>query len=354
MSGTEIVLRAQDLDAARMSILHPIVQVIDGQRSPLLAESWAAVKIEPETVDTYHDFRFAPKANGLHALTAVGLGKIAAAAGIRWISEECRIEQRDRRADGHVYIAFKAVGAVRQPNGEWFLVPAHQDLDTADELEELIDTKVRKWRRESKAAPGVFPPPAVMAQIQDDAKRDILQIRDNALALVETKAQNRVIRKLMSLAQVYSTGDLAKPFAVPRLIYRPDLVDARELEGRRAASDVYGPGPAIGPGALSQDTPPARSDQPVAPDGRKGSRSGTREGSTARRSRGSGSGGSSTGEGSAGPGPSDPTVKPHPFASKVKGDITNPCLTCTYAFEWAGHKGAPVVIKGQPEQGKLT
>jgi hypothetical protein len=366
MTGTEIVIREADLDPKRFIVLHPIVAIDTDQRSPLLAESWAAVKIQPDTVDTYHDFRFANAKDGNHALTAVALGKIAAAAGIRWITEDCRIEQRDRRADGHIYIAFKATGAVRQPNGEWFLVPAHADLDTAGELEELIDTKVRKWRRDTKARPGTYPAAEVMAQIQDDAKRDIIQIRDFALPLVETKGQNRVIRKLLSLAQVYHSSELAKPFAVPRLIYRPDLVDARSLdaataEGRRAMDEVFGTPTALGPGASSPDTAP-RPEQAVAPDGRKssGTQGGSRaaEGSTTRRRKAPEPEPAVANQPEAGSGPSPTEDGPqsgvvrHPYASAVAGDITNPCLTCGWAFEWAGHKGEPVVM-APAEQGKL-
>src|SRR5947209_8767240 len=87
------------------NVLHPVVQVIDGGAiSPVLYESVSLVRINPSAGDTYNDYRYANEGQGLYALSGLALGKIAAAAGVKWIPDLCRVEERTRSADGHLYI----------------------------------------------------------------------------------------------------------------------------------------------------------------------------------------------------------------------------------------------------------
>jgi hypothetical protein len=338
---TEIVLKSlADADPRQFNVLHPIVAVGPGTESPILVESISVVQIRPDAGDTYHDYRFADPKKGQFALSGMGLQKIAAAAGIRWITGECQVEDRERRLDGHVYIRYRATGAVRQPNGEWFRITAHKEIDTADVYEQMIDQKTRKAQRDGKA-------PDLQA-IHAEAKRDILQVRENILGLAESKAMNRVIRKLLSLRQVYMKAELSRPFAVPRLIYRPDLVDARtleqaQIEGHQALADTFGP--------VSQLPGPTAGDVDVTEDARPGS--GSKSG---RRRK---TGGESDGEapaspktapdeappGGGGPSPGDPAPDgeaPHAFAGE---DDTGPCSNCGWAAEHPVHKA---------KQGRLT
>jgi hypothetical protein len=227
------------------NVLHPVVQVQEGIASPVLVQSVSVRRLAPGAGDTYNDFRFANEREGKHALSGLALGKIASDAGIRWI-EPCTVEARDRdRATGHVYIRVRATGAVLQPNGEHYLISAHKEIDTADEEQQILHQKAAKYRRENKLALTDPIPAAVMATLEDATKRDLMQIREHILGIAETKAQNRVIRKLLSLKQVYTQAELDRPFVIPRLLYRPDLTDPMALEraqidGRRAATELYG------------------------------------------------------------------------------------------------------------------
>lgn len=230
--------------AGKANVLSPVISLEGDAVSPFLVESIQVVKIVPE-VDTYHDFRYANEREGKHALSGLGLAKIAAAAGIKWVPELTGVEARERRPDGHVYIRFRAAGAIRQPNGEWHLELATKEIDTADEEEELREA----YRRRSTSPRGK---PMTEQEIEDAVRRDVLALRKNVLGHAETKAKNRVIRRILALRQVYTVAELSRPFAVPRLLYRPQYAEeaARvELEGRTASEELFGPAPALSSGA---------------------------------------------------------------------------------------------------------
>lgn len=245
MGKQAIERRLEDYSPAEFNVLHPVVLVAgESVSSPVLVQSVSVVRINtaPDSGEVYHDWRFAPEREGKAALSALGLAKIAAAAGIKWVPELCRVLARERRPDGHIYIDYQAGGAVRQPNGEWHIEVAHKDIDTADVAERLEDAYTRKLRdgRAKYAA----------TQIPEMVRRDLLQVKEFLLGHAETKAKNRVIRRLLTLRQVYSHKDLERPFAVPRLLYRPDLTDPMQLEqvqieGRQAAAALYG-SPGVG------------------------------------------------------------------------------------------------------------
>jgi hypothetical protein len=249
--------RLEDYDPRRFIVLHPVMlQTREGWVAPVLYESVSVVQINPEPAagDVYHEPRYAPESKGVVALTAQGLAKIAAAAGIQWDPAQCRILARHRTPDGHVYVAYQAVGQVRQPNGEWHQEVAVADLDTADEEEQRLDQYRRKLKREGERAR--FKAGDIPSMVQ----RDLLQLRQFALRHVETKAKNRVIRRLLSLPQTGPKQEWQKPVVVPRVLYRPELVDAAGAAkaGREAADDLYGP------------PPPPRSEGPVATGYRRG------------------------------------------------------------------------------------
>lgn len=106
----------------------------------------------------------------------------------------------------------------------------------------------------------------------------LLQLRQHVLSHAETKAKNRVIRRLLTLKQVYTNAELARPFAVPRLVYRPDVTDPQQIErvqieGDRAAAALYGDrqrvsdaaqgeNAAAGPADTGQTSPAGEDDDP--------------------------------------------------------------------------------------------
>lgn len=235
--GTGLALLEDYERQGGYNVLHPIVQVQAGMASPVLVASVSVRLLKPDAGDTYNDFRFANERDGKHALSGLALGKISSDAGIRWV-EPCVVEERTRdRATRHLYIRVRATGAVLQPNGEPYLISAHKEIDTADVEEQLEEQYLRKLRAgRAKYSERDVP---------EMVKRDIHQLREHLLSVAETKAQNRVIRKLLSLKQVYTSQELHRPFVVPRLLYRPDLTDPMAIErvqmqGSRAVAELYG------------------------------------------------------------------------------------------------------------------
>lgn len=239
MTGSELATLDDYRAAGSFNVLSPVIELASRESaiSPYLVESVAAVKISPEprAGETYHDYRYANERDGLFALTGLGLAKIAAAAGIKWVATT--MLERSRRPDGHVYVLWSATGAIRQPNGEWHLESASAHLDTADEAEALEDM----YRRKLDSGRARFTELEIPAMV----RREVLQIRTFAEERVETRAKNRVIRRVLALRQVYSGKELAQPFAVPRLIFRPDVADPLslervQLEGARARDELFG------------------------------------------------------------------------------------------------------------------
>jgi hypothetical protein len=251
-------------ETGRFNVLYPVVSLNADGVSPALVESVSVLTISPApaAAETYHDFRYANERDGKFALTALALAKIAAAAGVKWVPELCKVLERTRRPDGHVYIRYQAGAGVRQPNGEWHIEIASRDIDTEDAAEQLRNADeeaVKKGRKK-------FTPEEIDARV----RQQMLQLREHALSHAETKAKNRVIRRILSLKQVYTIRELGMPFVVPRLVYRPDLADPMalervQIEGSRAAAGLYGdagtgmspPSPALPDGDAPDPTPPS-------------------------------------------------------------------------------------------------
>lgn len=249
--------------------LYPVVHSIgDEVVSPVLIESVSTVRISthPTSHEVYHDYRYARKdrsneKKSKYALTAVALQKIAQAAGIKWLPDQCRVVDRARSKDGHIYLRYQAVGAVRQPNGEWQWITGEKEIDTAvfaERREAEMRDKLKNRPRDANYT---------AEQIPEMVRRDVLQMKENILGHAETKAQNRVIRKLLALPQVFTYDELQKEFAVPRLAFRPDHVDPLLLEqlqtdSRRAEADLYGESPSVADTPSSGGGTPGRESLP--------------------------------------------------------------------------------------------
>ncbi|MEX0755731.1 MAG: hypothetical protein WD556_11540 [Actinomycetota bacterium] len=258
-SGSSALAR---YDAKQFNVLHPVMLLNeDPERtaSSLLVQSVSVVQIQAgkDSPDVYNDFRYANQRDGKYALSALGLAKISSAAGIKWIPELCQVVDGPKpvqSSDGlnHTYIRYRAAGALRQPNGEWHVETAEKDIDTSLVADKLRDSDRRTWKRTagSDGAPAWVKRAGkdetkVASEIEDRVRQQILQLREFLLGHAETKAKNRVIRRILSMQQTYGQQDLAKPFVVPRLVYRPDMTDPRQLEqvqieGRRASDELYG------------------------------------------------------------------------------------------------------------------
>lgn len=238
------------------NVLHPVVQVEEGAISPVLVGSISVRQLKVDQ-DTYNDFRFANPREGKYALNGHALQKLAADAGIRWV-EPAVVEERERLPGSvgvanHVYIRVRSTGAVLQPNGETYLISAHKEIDTADLAEQYAVEVRKKAKREKRSVSD--------EDVEAAVRERILQVREHVLSLAETKAQFRVVRKLLTLKQVYTKEELARPFVVPRLLVRPEAAEAIE-HGRAAAKELYGGSPVVPTGQEAPPSPSSSAEEP--------------------------------------------------------------------------------------------
>lgn len=201
-----------------------------------------------------------------YALSKQGLMKLASCAGIMWHPTETR--RTDDRSDKN-YVSYQAIGGVQKNDGSWIWFKAEYDLDFEDvemEIEEQYrgkqekyeaDREAKWWHKKTEDEKEAY--------IQSCIRRDLLQKRKHKLKLAESGAMNRVVRALLGVKNHYTAKELAQPFVVARVVFRPDYSDPtvrQELTRAsiEAVTSIYGPrrAPATGtrPFAPTGDMPP--------------------------------------------------------------------------------------------------
>lgn len=176
----------------------------------------------------------------IYCLAKPALMRIAAAAGIVWNWRESgpTVLQRD-------YVCYKAVGAVRLPDGSWQPIMAEKEIDLAVIEEELEEQYTKKadgplGGAEAKAYRGEWRKTRIgneeknaffLAEdekprfIGSNVRANLIQWRKNKLHRAETGAMLRVIRAALGIKSQYSPVELQKPFVVPRIDFSPDYND---------------------------------------------------------------------------------------------------------------------------------
>jgi len=198
------------------------------------------------------------KIQGAYMITAQGLSKLGNCANIEWNHSASKITNRDKD-----YVSYAAVGGIRKADGKLFEVIGEADLDMLVAEEEIKErNRLSQYGNDEKAA------------------KEIAQVRKYMLPATQTKAQNRVIRKLLGVKSKYQQQDFDKPFVVLRFSYQPDLsnpelakIMMQEFIGSKAS--IYDAPPAqtltenVDPGAESSqpsgDTPET-SDEDLTPE----------------------------------------------------------------------------------------
>jgi hypothetical protein len=237
------------------NLLMPSTHYVEGL-SKFHAVVVDAVRLDPDpdmgdVYDPRDDGKFLrDKAGVLNPLKKVrlskqGLNKLTNTAGIIWSpSQSHPITDRSNRN----YVAFRAVGGIRKPDGQPLFYAATYDLDLELEEEKLRD------KYESQAdntIPNTNPPrlwrgdKSHAEYVEYCVKRDMFQKRSNALKLCESGAKNRVIREVLGLKNAYTIAELQKPFVMARIVFQPDYND-KEVRNRlldahiAAMTGIYG------------------------------------------------------------------------------------------------------------------
>lgn len=196
----------------------------------------------------------------LYCLGKPALMRIAAAAGIVWNWRESGpvVIQRD-------YILYKAIGAVRLPDGSWQPIVAEKEIDLAVIEEELRDQYTKKadgplggdaannfkgeWREitdgEKKRKVFFLAEEEKPRYVEANVRSNLIQWRKNKLMRAETGAMLRVIRAALGIKAQYTKEELQKPFVVPRIDFSPDYSDPAVRQaliehGVRAMANLFG------------------------------------------------------------------------------------------------------------------
>lgn len=164
----------------------------------------------------------------LYCLAKPALMRIAAAAGIVWNWRESGPQalQRD-------YVVYRAVGAVRLPDGSWQPIVGTKEIDLTVVEEELREANLAKAQelasdpKKREYLRGMTP--EQWAEVQ--TRTAMIQWRKNKLMRAETGAMERVIKAALGIKSQYTREELQKPFIVPRIDFSPDYSDP---EVRRA------------------------------------------------------------------------------------------------------------------------
>lgn len=195
------------------------------------------------------------------------LMKIAAAAGIVWNWRESGPIAVQKN-----YVCYKAVAALRLPDGTWQSVMATKEIDLdviEDETYESNINKAEKWAAdpdERSYLKGLSPEEWARKQ----TRSNMIQWRKNKLMRAETGAMLRVIRAALGMKSQYTREELQKPFIVPRIDFSPDYSDpeVRQMllqNGAAAMSNLFGQS---APGGQTAFDTQATQDRPAieAPD----------------------------------------------------------------------------------------
>lgn len=162
-----------------------------------VSTSFVQVNVAKDAADTY-------EVGDKVGLSMDTLKRIAAAAGLEWHTGASG--RLDDGSDPH-YCHYRAVGRVKNFDGSWRVVTGEVEMDLRDgspQVEEIREKARARARKTGKS--------------NDDGDSQIREIRKFLLRHAESKAKNRAIAD-MGVRRAYRKEELAKPFAIARLVW---------------------------------------------------------------------------------------------------------------------------------------
>jgi|LSQX01.2.fsa_nt_gb hypothetical protein len=252
MTETELSKQLEIYQKQGANLLMPSTQIqgLSEFHAPVIETVTLSAK--PDDGDVYpHNDEDDPKKQKFR-LTKQALMKLSVCAGIIWSTEHTR-----RVDDGHDrnYVCYQAVGGLKKADGNPIFFKAQYDMDfevIEEELRALYIQKTKgKWMKDkSEKEKGDY--------VTYCVQRDMLQKRKHKLKLAESGAMSRVVREILGLKNAYTVAELAKPFVMARIVFRPDYNDKDVKEKMlqahiQAMTGIYGP--AIANNAQKETTP---------------------------------------------------------------------------------------------------
>ncbi len=179
-------------------------------------------------------------------LSGVVLSKIFAAAGGSWDPDKSG--RLDDGSDPH-YCHFRAVGTVFNFDGSLRVVTGEVEIDAREGSPQIDEIRTKAAARETKET---------YKGKRDGGASQILELRKFLLRHAERKAKNRAVADL-GLARAYTTEQLAKPFAVTRLMFtgESDDPELRRLFATKTADAMLGSRALLYGAPPTQQPPPA-------------------------------------------------------------------------------------------------
>lgn len=232
-----------NIDPTQANCLIPTQQI--QQVSPWHAARTSIVQVssDPDAGDVFK-VGSRPKGNNqfedLYCLGKPSLMRIAEAAGIVWNWKDSGPVSLTRD-----YVCYKAVGALRLPDGSWQPIMATKEIDLSVIEDELRDQAAKKadkgvsyddsklykgeWRKvkygDEEKNVYFLAEEEKARYIATAVNTNLIQWRKNKLMRAETGAMLRVIRTALGIKSQYTKQELSKPFIVPRIDFAPDYND---------------------------------------------------------------------------------------------------------------------------------
>lgn len=252
------------LDPKQANLLVPSQDI--QQVSPWHAARTSIVQVNPDP-DAGDVFKVGSRYDSagkafvdLYCMGKPALMRIAAAAGIVWSFRDSGVVSVNSS-----YVCYKAVAAVRLPDGSFQPILANKEIDLEVIEAELRDQALKKVEGGVSAADAKIykgewrkvktPQGEKNVYFLDDAEKaryveasvhtNMIQWRKNKLMRAETGAMLRVIRAALGIKSQYTEDELKKPFIVPRIDFSPDYSDpevrnALLQHGVEAMSNLFG------------------------------------------------------------------------------------------------------------------
>lgn len=243
-----------EYDPSKVNLLVPTQQI--QQVSPWHAARVSEVRVDPDP-NKGDVFKVGSRKNGnqwenLYALSKPALMRIASAAGIVWNWRDSGVVTATSDL-----VIYRAVGAIRLPDGSWQPVMATKEIDL-----KVIEEEIRE--RQTAANLKKKPEERLNdAQLEQAIRSELLQWRKNKLMRAETGAMLRVIRAALGMRSQYTAAELEKPFVVPRIDFSPDYSDPQVRQaviehGVKGMQSLFGA--AAGPSSATAFLPPGASE----------------------------------------------------------------------------------------------
>lgn len=239
-------IKLGDYDPAKYNVLIP--GQMTTQISPYLrpVARQVALDADPEHGDVYPITQRKQGSTWVATevgISAVGLAKFGSVGGV------LDVPQASGRVDdgrNPALVTYRAMKAMRLPDGEWRVVTRECTIKLATIEKEIRELKTKKGRENKNYSSGKAEPWSD-DRIEGEIRKELLLKEKFMERLAETGATNRCYRALFAIRTKYSPAEIAKPFVIAAIVpdvNQPELRERLLDQATSASAAVFGPGQA--------------------------------------------------------------------------------------------------------------